>query len=165
MKFVFVLVAMAFCHISFSQDIRKMKIGELNRFIDSVHSPLIVNFWASWCKPCVHEIPWFEKCVNEYKEKGIVLVLVSLDFGRDFPTGISNFAKQQGYTSRIIFLDEKNADYFCPLIDKSWDGSIPVSLFVNSNKKYKRFYNQQLPEPQLRIAINELVEPAKITSN
>ena len=105
--------------------------------------------------------PGFKKNIKEYKESGIVLVLVSLDFGRDYPTGISNFARQQGYTSRIIFLDEKNADYFCPLIDKSWDGSIPVSLFVNGSKKYKRFYNQQLPEPQLKIAINELIAPSK----
>ena len=67
------------------------------------------------------------------------------------------FAKQHGYTSRIIFLDETNADVFCPVINLKWDGAVPASLFINKQKNYRQFYEGQLPEPQFKIALNKML--------
>jgi len=134
-----------------------MKIGALVHLIDTSTCPTIVNFWAGWCKPCVHEIPWFEKNIKSAEYTSVKLILVNLDFASNYPNGILKFVKEQGYTSQVIFLDETNADVFCHQIDKSWDGAIPVSLFVNNAKKYKKFYDHQLPEPQFKLALNELV--------
>ena len=157
MKILLLFVGLILGQVSFSQEIRKVKIEQLVQFIDTSSCPLIVNFWATWCKPCVHEIPWFEKNLKTTEAKNVQLILVSLDFAGNYPNGILQFAKQQGYTSQIIFLDELNVDRFCPPVDKSWDGAIPVSLFVNNKKHYRKFYNQQLPEPQFKMALDELL--------
>ncbi len=141
-----------------AQTIKKVKITDVIKMADTATSPLIINFWASWCKPCVQELPWFEKVVADYQSKGVKLVLVSLDFAEDYPKGIADFAKKKGYKSTIVWLNETDANMFCPKIDKTWEGTIPVTLMVNNAKKYRAFYNQQLPEAQLVKAVKVLVE-------
>ena len=141
-----------------AQSIKKLKIGELQKMIDTTTVPLVVNFWATWCAPCIHEIPWFEKNVAAFADKKVRLVLVSIDFPGEYPAGITAFVKKNNYTSKIIWLNETDSDMFCPKIDKSWDGSIPVTLMVNNAKHYRQFYKQQLPEPKLVQELQKLVE-------
>jgi thiol-disulfide isomerase/thioredoxin len=141
-----------------NQNIRKVKINELMKIIDTTSVPLVVNFWASWCAPCIKEIPWFEKSVAAFSEQKVKLLLVSLDFADDYPKGIATFAKKNNYTSTIVWLDETNADVFCPKIDKQWDGAIPVTLMVNKKKGYRKFHAQQLPEQRLLQELKALTE-------
>ena len=153
-----IIIFLLMMHVSFSQQIKKVKIGDVLKMIDTSSSPLVINFWASWCKPCVHEIPWFEKNIIPLESKGVKLILVSLDLKEDYPKAIAAFAKKENYQSIIIWLDETNPDMFCPKIDRSWDGAIPVTLMVNNKKKYKQFFAQQLPEPRLKSELQKLIE-------
>ena len=141
-----------------AQSIKKLKIGELQKMIDTSTVPLVVNFWATWCAPCIHEIPWFEKTVAAFADKKVRLVLVSIDFPGEYPKGITDFAKKNQYHSQIIWLNETDAEVFCPKIDKSWDGSIPVTLMINNKKHYRQFYKQQLPEAKLQLELQKLTE-------
>jgi len=139
-----------------AQNIRKVKIDELVHMIDTSSVPLVVNFWATWCGPCVREIPWFEKTVAAYGNK-VKLLLVSIDFGEDYPVSIREFVKKQGYQSQVVWLNETNADIFCPRIDKSWDGAIPVTLMVNNKTRYRKFFGQQLPEEKFKAELAAMV--------
>lgn len=136
--------------------IRKVKIADLVKIIDTTSVPLVVNFWASWCAPCIKEIPWFEKSVAAFSDQQVKLLLVSLDFAEDYPKGIADFAKKNKYSSTIVWLDETNADEFCPKIDQRWDGAIPVTLMVNKKKGYRKFFAQQLPEQRLLLELKAL---------
>jgi thiol-disulfide isomerase/thioredoxin len=140
-----------------SQEIQKVKIKDLVKIIDTSSVPLVVNFWASWCAPCIKEIPWFEKSVAAFKDQKVKLILVSLDFAEDYPKGIAAFAKKNNYQSKIVWLDETNADEFCPKIDEKWDGAIPVTLMVNKKRQYRQFFAQQLPEQRLVQELQKLV--------
>lgn len=142
----------------YKNQIPKVKIGEVVKMMDTSTMPLIVNFWASWCAPCIHEIPWFEKNVKEYAEKGVKLILVSLDFKEDYPLYLGSFVKKSGYSSQILWLNETDADVFCPKIDTAWSGAIPATVMVNNAKKYKAFYGGQLTEPKFIEALKNLVQ-------
>jgi thiol-disulfide isomerase/thioredoxin len=135
-----------------AQNIRKVKIDELVHMIDTSSVPLVVNFWATWCGPCIREIPWFEKTIASYGNK-VKLLLVSIDFIEDYPVSIREFVKKQGYRSQVVWLNETNADSFCPRIDKSWDGAIPVTLMVNNKTRYRKFFGQQLPEEKFKMEL------------
>jgi thiol-disulfide isomerase/thioredoxin len=131
-----------------AQSIKKMSIIDLENYITKSDHPILVNFWATYCVPCVAEIPYFQKEVKKYKN--IELVLVSLDLPDDYPSKIASFAKKKNFTASICWLNETNADYFCPKIDKSWSGAIPSSLFVNNKTGYKKFFEGELTITQLQ---------------
>lgn len=152
---VFAIVMMA--TTTQSQEIKSVKINDLVKIIDTSSVPLVVNFWASWCAPCIKEIPWFEKSVAAFKDQKVQLILVSLDFADDYPKGIASFAKKNNYQSKILWLNETNADEFCPKIDEKWDGAIPVTLMVNKKRQYRQFYAQQLPEQKFVQELQKLV--------
>lgn len=158
-KILFLFLFILSASTMFSQDIKRVKIEDVVKMIDTSTSPLVINFWASWCKPCIHEIPWFEKIVAEHKEKGVKMVLVSLDFSEDFKNKtLHKFVKKTGYTSKVVWLDETNADQFCPPIDSTWGGSIPATLLVNNKKGYRRFFEFQVKEERFKQEIEKLVE-------
>jgi hypothetical protein len=87
----------------------------------------------------------------------VELVLVSLDLPDYYPARIAKFANERGYHATLAWLNETDADYFCPRIDKSWTGGIPSSLFVNNKTGYRRFYDRQLTDQQVEPAIHEMV--------
>ena len=146
---IFALVSVS----GFSQDVKKIKVTELARIIAENKGPLIINFWATFCKPCIEEMPAFEKMAAKYKQKGVQLIFVSLDMQDDYPKKVNAFVTKRKIKSRVTWLDETDADYFIPKIDSSWSGAIPATLFVNSQKGYKKFLEEQLSEEKLEKEI------------
>lgn len=155
---LFTVLALCIANIAFAQNIKKVKIEELADYIAKSDRPLVVNFWASWCAPCVKEIPYFHEEIKKYAEQKAELVLVSLDFADAYPAKIASFIKKNNYDASFFWLNETNADHFCPLIDSKWTGSIPSTLFVNNKKSYRKFFERQLTEPQFAIEMKELVQ-------
>lgn len=137
--------------------IKKVKITDVKAMMDTCTMPLIVNFWATWCAPCVKEIPYFDSLIAAQKNP-VKLLLVSLDFAASYPKELTDFVKKQGYKGEVVFLNEFNADYFCPVVDKKWTGAIPISVFINNRKHYRQFYGDQLTRERLYDAYAKLVE-------
>ena len=141
-----------------SQEIKKWKLEDLQNAIAEADKPTIFNFWATFCKPCIEEIPYFQELVKKYDSAGVQLVLVSLDFKENYPRKIRDFATKRKFTAPIVFLDESDADLFCPAVDKSWSGSIPASLFINRKTGYRKFHEEMLSRKELESEIIDLIK-------
>ncbi|TDH26404.1 TlpA family protein disulfide reductase [Segetibacter sp. 3557_3] len=151
------LVLSSFSVIAQSKNsIPKISAADVKKMIDTSTGPMIVNFWASWCGPCIREIPYFESGV-EKAGAPVRLVLVSLDFPDAYQKTLPAFVKSKGYKSKVLYLNETNADKFIPIIDKNWQGAIPASIFVNNSKKYYQLYNQQLTEKGFELELKKLL--------
>jgi thiol-disulfide isomerase/thioredoxin len=140
-----------------SQEIKKIKITDLEKTIKESKTPLIINFWATFCKPCVEEIPYFQEAIKKYKKDSIRLLLVSLDLQDLYPVKIRSFASKRKFTAPILWLDEYNADYFCPKVDSAWSGAIPATLFVNNKTGYRKFFEEQLSKEKLEKEIQAML--------
>lgn len=140
-----------------AQNIPKWKLDDLKSAIKNADRPTIFNFWSTTCKPCVEEIPYFQELVKKYDSAGVKLVLVSLDMAEDYPKKIRSFASNHQFTAPIKFLNETNADLFCPAVDASWSGAIPASLFINNKTGYRKFFEDQLSREQLEEEINAMI--------
>jgi thiol-disulfide isomerase/thioredoxin len=152
--FLMLLFLVGTLHLA-AQPIAKWKIGDLENYIKQSEKPVIINFWATFCKPCVEEIPYFQKLVRKYDKEGIQLLLVSLDLQEQY-SKIKEFSAKYKFTSPIVYLNETNADLFCPKIDQKWSGAIPASLFVNNKTGYRKFFEEQIPENKLEEEIKAL---------
>lgn len=155
------LLAICFGLIAFTlsaQQVKKAKINDIVEYFEKSDHPVIISFWATWCLPCIHEIPYFQQTVKKYQDKKVELILVSLDFKESFPRAIETFVKKNQYTASFFWLDETNADQFCPRIDPKWDGSIPATLFVNNKTNYRKFYDRQLTPLQVEAEIKAQVK-------
>ncbi|MCF2876279.1 MULTISPECIES: TlpA disulfide reductase family protein [unclassified Tenacibaculum] len=100
----------------------------------------VVNFWATWCIPCVKELPAFEKLNQEFKDKNVEVVLVSLDFSRQLETNLIPFIKEKKLQSKIIHFEDSNEQFWIKDIAENWTGSIPATLIYNAKKR--KFYEQ-----------------------
>jgi thiol-disulfide isomerase/thioredoxin len=142
-----------------AQEIKAIKITELARAIRESKTPLIINFWATFCVPCIQEMPYFQEMTKKYESKNVALMFVSLDLREAYPTKVNAMANKLKLTSPVVWLNETNADYFCPLIDSSWTGGMPSSLFVNNSTGYHKFFEDQLSREKLEKEIQAMLKP------
>jgi thiol-disulfide isomerase/thioredoxin len=136
-----------------SQVIRRWKMNDLLAYIQNSDSALIINFWATFCGPCIEEIPYFQSIAKKYESKRAKLLLVSLDFDENYPQKIASFAAKHRFTAEIIWLDESRPDEFCPKIDSSWSGAMPATLFSNRTKNYRKFIEEKLSPEKVEAEI------------
>lgn len=139
--------------------VKKIKITDLEAHIQHSDHPLVISFWATWCAPCVEEIPWLQEGVAKFAEQKVELVLVSLDFPKTYPQQLEDFIRKKDFKATLYWLDESNADYFCPKVHPRWEGGIPATLFVNNKTGYRRFFDRALTdrqvEPEIRAMLKE----------
>ena len=159
MKRLIILVVSVFTTVvCFAQDVKSIKVTDLEKIIADSKTPLIINFWATWCKPCIEEIPYFQEEVSKHKKDSLQLILVSVDYKEEFPAGIAATAKKRKFRVPIFWLDETNADYFCPKIDPKWSGAVPATLFINNKTGYRNFFEEQLSKDKLKKEIMAILE-------
>lgn len=120
----------------------------LHRSDDKIY---VVNFWATWCKPCVEELPAFEQLYDNYKDNDVEVLLVSLDFKKDVETRLIPFIKKHDLQPEVILLDDVKENVWIPKVDETWSGAIPATLIYNKDKR--SFYEQSFNYEQL---INEV---------
>lgn len=95
----------------------------------------VVNFWATWCAPCVKELPYFVALDSIYGNGPFKLILVSLDFKKDYISKLQPFVTKRELELFVIVLEDNRADYWIDDIDPSWSGAIPATLVYRGAKR------------------------------
>ena len=161
MKTLLVVVFLFFAALVKAQQVKSVKITDLENTIKESKTPLIVNFWATFCVPCLQEIPYFQEITGQYKAKDVSIVFVSLDMKEAYPVKVNEMAKKLNLVYPVVWLNETNADYFCPQIDTTWSGGMPSSLFVNNATGYHKFFEEPLSREKLEEEVRVMVSPSK----
>ncbi|MCF8272391.1 MAG: TlpA family protein disulfide reductase [Flavobacteriaceae bacterium] len=104
---------------------------------DKIH---VINFWATWCAPCVKELPFFEKINTQFANKNVEVVLVSLDFPHLYESKLKPFIVDHHIKSKVIALDDVDMNSWIPQVNKDWSGSIPATI-IYKNDDF-RFFEQ-----------------------
>lgn len=115
----------------------------------------IVNFWATWCKPCIEELPDFERTFAEYKDKNVELILVSLDMPSMWKSKLEPYVEEHDLKGEVIILDDPKMNDWIPKIDADWDGGIPASLIYNKEKR--QFYAQGFTYEELKSELDKFL--------
>ena len=122
----------------------------------SVDKTYVINFWATWCAPCVKELPYFEDINKEFKDKNTEVILVSLDFPSQIESKLKPYIKKNKIKSKVILLDDSKMNTWVPKVSEQWDGGIPATLIVNSSNY--TFYSKPFKKEELFIEINKVLK-------
>ena len=117
----------------------------------------VVNFWATFCKPCNEEIPDFIKLAAKYKKQKVKLLLVSLDLPSYVAVRLPAFIKKNNYKTNHVWLNETDADIFCPMIDAKWSGAIPATIIINNKTGYRKFVEDQISLEDFEKCLNDAI--------
>lgn len=96
---------------------------------------LIVNFWATWCKPCIQELPDFERINSEMQSDEVNVCLVNLDFNSKYKVSATEFINNKMIRSKVIHLNDSDPDKWINKVDSSWSGAIPATVFYKDGEK------------------------------
>lgn len=141
----------------FAQQAEIVKLKQLqdhiNRQTDNIK---IINFWATWCAPCIKEMPLFEKIGAERKDVEVTLVSLDLDLNPK-PETVYRFIDRKKIQSKVLILDEKDPNLWINQIEKGWSGAIPATIIINGKTGQRKFVEKELHEGDLEKLIAEIL--------
>jgi thiol-disulfide isomerase/thioredoxin len=101
---------------------------------------VLVNVWATWCKPCREEFPDLLKLQESYKGKDVQIVSISADYPDEIESKILPFLEQFKLNFPIYVQDFPKQDAFINYMNKTWSGALPATFIYDKNGKQKIFF-------------------------
>lgn len=142
----------------FAQQIHVIDTAWVDRMKANTSDTLyVINFWATWCKPCVEELPYFEKLGEEYKNSKVKVLLVSTDMRKDLHTRVKDFVNTKKLKQQVLFMNEINADKWIDNVSTGWSGAIPGSWFVKGSSGINYFKEGELTFEELQKLISTYI--------
>ena len=137
-------------------DIMVVDFKQLQPFLEIDNDTIyVVNFWATWCGPCVREIPYFEQLRDKYEGENLKIVMVSLDMSDDLDTRVIPFMRKYDMKNKVLLLDDPQSNRWIPLVDEKWTGAIPATLIYGN--EFREFYAKEFTFSELDKIIKPLL--------
>ena len=157
MKLIFILTFITEVLTATAQQPQLVKLTELQKIISAPSDQVkVINFWATWCAPCIKELPLFEKINQNRKDVKVTLVSMDIDLDPN-PEKVYKFVSRKNIQSQVIVLNEKNPNEWIDKIEKEWSGALPATLIINSKNGKQKFIEKELHEGDLEKMINEVL--------
>lgn len=147
------LILLSFPFFTRAQPVPEVNLQGLMELVqtDTLH---VVNFWATWCGPCVKELPYFEQLHAAMQDRPVRVTLASLDSPSKMEEKLMPFLTERGIKSRVVLFSETNPNRWIPSIDSTWTGSIPATALYRHGQKVA-FAEQEFMYESLRAFVEE----------
>jgi peroxiredoxin len=122
--------------------------GNVHNLVDYKGNVMVINFWATWCKPCIKEMPALQAQSDKWKDKNVVIM--GINAGEDVMS-VENFVKQNKLTFPILLDPYKQA------VQRYGISPLPTTLFVSSDGIIRNIYLGELDLGKLDYEIEQLV--------
>ncbi|MBL7876614.1 MAG: TlpA family protein disulfide reductase [Cyclobacteriaceae bacterium] len=156
MTFRFLLLFWSLSLAATAQQAKEITLNDLQQLITTSSEQIqVINFWATWCAPCVKEIPLFESLNKE--NKLVHVTLVSMDYDLDpNPDKVNRFIARKKLQSDVVILAETDPNSWIDKIDKNWGGALPATLIINTKTAKRKLVQRELHEGELEKLIEEV---------
>jgi thiol-disulfide isomerase/thioredoxin len=156
-RVVLILIALFLSRVCSGQEAQIIRLSDLKKIIESRSEKIqIINFWATWCGPCVKELPLFEKLTAE-RRPNVVVTLVSLDLDLDpNPEKVYRFITRKNIQSQVLMLDAPDPNSWINRVDTAWSGALPATIIINQMTGERKFIGKELQEGDLEKLLAEI---------
>lgn len=154
MKNLWLIIVLCFAQSIKAQHIPAYKAEDLLKRTAYADTIYVINFWATWCGPCVKELPEFNKLYEDNKDRSVKFLMVSLDFKDDYQKKLPPFIQKKKMQQEVVWLNETNANEFIPKIEPQWQGSIPATLILYGKKEYRNFFEGTITAQKIQLLID-----------
>ncbi len=142
--------------ISYTQSYALKQYDAVEIFLGNNNDTLyIINFWATWCKPCIEELPYFEKINSDYSGKPVKIILLSLDTEKQWESSLVPFLKNKNIKSTVWVMPNKKPIDWIDRINPLWQGSIPATFIFNNKKNIGIFEERPFTYEELTALLNQ----------
>lgn len=145
--------------IEVAEDLPELEVYDyegLKKFLStSSDKTYVINFWATWCGPCIKELPYFEQLNSNYSDKKVEVILVSLDFPKKYDSSLKPYIKKNKLQSKVIALNDVDSNTWIPKISEDWSGAIPATLIYNKDKR--QFYERSFTYDELETEVKQFL--------
>ena len=117
----------------------------------------VLNFWATWCKPCVAEMPYFEQVQREMEAQKVKVIFISMDFRNEYDKRLVPFVNRKKLYSKVVLLDEPKYNEWIDKVSTAWSGAIPATLIVQHSKGIRAFHEGEFTYESLKTKIESLL--------
>jgi len=100
-------------------------------------------------------LPYFETVNEEYKSKNVEVILVSLDFPKQYENKLKPFIKAKNLKSKIVVLNDVDSNTWIPKISEDWTGAIPATVIYSKDKR--AFYEKSFNLEELKTEVNKFL--------
>ena len=140
---------------AFAQKAAIIKFDDLQKILNSRSGQIqVINFWATWCAPCIKDLPLLEK-LNTSNDLNAKITLINLDYA-DEVDKVNEFIARKNIRSDVLLLDEVDYNSWIDKVAKEWSGAIPATLILNPKSGKRKFIEGELKEGELEKVITSL---------
>lgn len=133
-----------------------VKLPDLQKIINEPSDQVkVINFWATWCGPCIKEMPLLEKLSKERTDVAVTLVSMDLDLDPN-PEKVYKFVNRKKLSSQVLILDEQNPNTYIDKIAAEWSGALPATLVISTKTGKRKFVEKELHEGDLEKLLDEV---------
>jgi thiol-disulfide isomerase/thioredoxin len=135
---------------------RVVKLADLQKVMNEPGNQVkVINFWATWCAPCVKELPLFERLSQQRKDVAVTLVSMDMDLDPN-PEKVYKFVARKKMTAPVLILDEEDPNTYIDKIEKDWSGALPATMVINTTTGKRLFVERELHEGELEKLIEDV---------
>jgi len=142
-----------------AQQVALIKLPELQKRLSrNTDTTYVINFWATWCAPCVKELPYFEQVNTSFAKQKVKVLLVSMDYASQLDKKVKPFVAKRGLKSEVVLLNETDPNTWMDKVDGKWSGALPFTLILNNGKQKRASFEKEFTQPELTAAVQQFLQ-------
>lgn len=154
-KIFFLFIITISLQHAFAQSIQSYTADDLIKRVSNKDTTYIVNFWATWCLPCISELPEFTKLYNDYKGKPVKVLMVSCNLKEEYPNKLQDYISRKNILQEVVWLSDTDIDHYRPAIDERWSGQIPSTIIFDNKKKQRYIIEEIITADEIEKMLDE----------